>query len=121
MNRDKPKVQRSKTDLDTLRKTWTELKHVQLLDTRQQEEERSWDQEFSKRKNELEQQQHISSKKRIQNKARLADISARWRSLERKRLEKSEFYLERFRTSLSLAASRQEAMSYGSPAVSFDR
>lgn len=62
---------------------------------------------------------------RARNSARLADISARWRSLERKRVEKSEFYLERLRTSLSLAASRQEGMSSGSPAISlpetFDR
>ncbi|KAH3883210.1 hypothetical protein DPMN_007164 [Dreissena polymorpha] len=114
-------VQRSNTDIEALRKSWKEVKHAQLMDAREREEERRWDQEFHRRRQDLQGQQAMSSQRRLRNTTKLADLSARWRSLERKRLEKNEFYMERLKTSLSLAASRQESMSSGSPAFSFAR
>ncbi|KAL4225116.1 hypothetical protein ACF0H5_015809 [Mactra antiquata] len=94
--------------------TWKELKHTQLLDERQKIEQQKWDQEFVRRQHELEKQKQASDQRRTRNSAKLSELSSRWRHLERKRVEKSEFYLERLRTNLSISL-RAESMSSGSP------
>lgn len=97
--------------------SWDELRRVQLLDPDQKLDEKKWEAEFQRRRDDLAKQQKLSSKRRMRNSAKLAEMSARWRSLEHKRVEKSEFYLERLRTSLSMAL-RQETMSPGSTTLS---
>lgn len=94
--------------------SWRDLKHVQLLDEGQREDEKRWEQEFARRRQELEKQRQASSQRRQRSTMKLSELSARWRNLEQRRVEKNEFYLERLKTSLSLAL-RQESLSSGSP------
>ncbi|XP_053384408.1 uncharacterized protein LOC128550123 [Mercenaria mercenaria] len=94
--------------------TWKELKRVQLLNERQREDDQRWDEEFIRRRQELEQQRQLSSQRRVRSTNKLSELSARWRNLEQKRVEKNELYLERLRTSLSIAL-RAESLSSGSP------
>lgn len=75
------------------------------MDARQMEEEMHWEQEFIRRRQELDKQRKQSSELRMRNNRRLTETSARWRSLERKHSEKSELYLERLRTNFSLTMS----------------
>ena len=58
-------VQRSNTDIEALRKSWKEVKHAQLMDAREREEERRWDQEFHRRRQDLQGQQAMSSQRRF--------------------------------------------------------
>ncbi|XP_060556386.1 uncharacterized protein LOC132717032 isoform X3 [Ruditapes philippinarum] len=94
--------------------TWKELKRIQLVDEKQSEEDRRWEEEFIRRRQELEKQRQISSQRRLRSNRKLTDLSARWRNLEQKRVEKNDLYLDRLRTSLSIAL-RTESMSSGSP------
>jgi hypothetical protein len=44
--------------------TWKELKRIQLVDEKQSEEDRRWEEEFIRRRQELEKQRQISSQRR---------------------------------------------------------
>ena len=44
--------------------TWKDLKHAQLIDERQREEDKRWDQEFTRRRTDLEKQRQLSSQRR---------------------------------------------------------
>ena len=44
--------------------SWKDLKHAQLLDPRQREEDKKWDKEFQRRREELKEQRRTSEEKR---------------------------------------------------------
>ncbi|XP_060556384.1 uncharacterized protein LOC132717032 isoform X2 [Ruditapes philippinarum] len=104
----------SEHEMNKAVETWKELKRIQLVDEKQSEEDRRWEEEFIRRRQELEKQRQISSQRRLRSNRKLTDLSARWRNLEQKRVEKNDLYLDRLRTSLSIAL-RTESMSSGSP------
>lgn len=89
--------------------SWRDVKHVQLLDPREVAEEKIWDEEFKKRQKEILLQRRRAEERRSRTSAKLSELSARWRRLETKRVNRSEEYLERLRTSLSLMSVRDNS------------
>ncbi|KAK3608485.1 hypothetical protein CHS0354_010332 [Potamilus streckersoni] len=86
---------------------WHKVESVQLLQPEDFMQERQWEEEVKLRKIELLQQKRQFEEKRKINELRFEEITRRWRNLEDKRIRKSEEYMGRMTTSLSLITNRQ--------------
>ncbi|KAL3841420.1 hypothetical protein ACJMK2_019572 [Sinanodonta woodiana] len=85
---------------------WQEVENTQLLRPEDLAQERQWEEQAKLRRNELLRQKRQFEEKRKINQNKFAEIIRRWRNLEHRRIRKSEEYMERMMTSLSLNGER---------------